>query len=129
MWKYEEVKITFKWFQRSLIEAYNIAERRIKLNNKTTFHCKILIVFADNVRLINIWKWYSTIIRIFECFIYVITLFQQFIFTNTNPLWIKILKIKTFTVFNLVFDNNKILSCFFPLFLNHWLIIFNFCSY
>ena len=34
-------------------EAYNIVERRVKLNNKTPFHRKILIAFADNIGLIN----------------------------------------------------------------------------
>ena len=33
-------------------EAYNIVERRVKLN-KTPFHCKIFIGFADNTGLIN----------------------------------------------------------------------------
>ena len=45
--------MTFKRFQTSLIEAYNIVEGRVKLNNKTPFHPKILTVFADNIGLIN----------------------------------------------------------------------------
>ena len=28
-------------------------ERRVKLNNRASFHCKIFIVFADNIGLIN----------------------------------------------------------------------------
>ena len=34
-----------------LVQAYNIVERRVKLNNKTPFHRKILIAFADNTGL------------------------------------------------------------------------------
>ena len=34
------------------MEAYNIVDWRVKLNNKITFHHKILLVFADNIRLI-----------------------------------------------------------------------------
>ena len=35
------------------MEAYNNAERRVKSNNKMSFHCKILIFFTDNIGLIN----------------------------------------------------------------------------
>ena len=35
------------------METDNIVERRMKLNNSTSFHRKILIVFADNIGLIN----------------------------------------------------------------------------
>ena len=31
-------------------EFFNIVERRVKLNNRTSFHCKIPIVFADYIR-------------------------------------------------------------------------------
>ena len=33
--------------------VYNFVERRVKLNNRASFHRKILIVFTDNIRLIN----------------------------------------------------------------------------
>ena len=46
------VIITFKWFYRSLIKAYNIVERMVKLNSKM-FNHKILIVFTDNIGLIK----------------------------------------------------------------------------
>ena len=42
--------------QTILKESYKIVERRVKLNGKTLFHCKILIVFADNFELIKYWK-------------------------------------------------------------------------
>ena len=42
--------------QRSLIEAYNIVERRVKLKNNTPFHRKSLMDFADNTALINYYK-------------------------------------------------------------------------
>ena len=35
------------------MEAYNIVGRRMKSNNKTPFHRKILIFFADNIGLIK----------------------------------------------------------------------------
>ena len=35
------------------MEAYNIVERRVKLNNRVLFHRKIFIVFVDNIGLIN----------------------------------------------------------------------------
>ena len=50
------LKITltdFKDFKGIFVEAYNIEERRVKLNNRTSFHRKILIAFADNIGLIN----------------------------------------------------------------------------
>ena len=40
-----EIKNDFK----GVIEAYNIVERWVKSNNKTPFHRKILIFFADNI--------------------------------------------------------------------------------
>ena len=40
-------------FQKSLIEAYNIVERTVRLSNKTTFRPKTLIIFADNIALIK----------------------------------------------------------------------------
>ena len=45
------LKITFKRLKRSLIEVYSIAERRVKLSNKTPIHRKIFIAFADNIGL------------------------------------------------------------------------------
>ena len=45
--------MSFKRFQKSLIEACNVVERRVKLNKGMSFHRKILIVFADNIGLIN----------------------------------------------------------------------------
>ena len=41
---------------KSYIEAYNIVERRVKSNNKTPLHGKLLIFFADNIGLVNHWK-------------------------------------------------------------------------
>ena len=38
---------------QSLIEAYNIIEIRLKLNNRTSFCRKIFINFADNISLIR----------------------------------------------------------------------------
>ena len=40
-------------FHYSLIEAYNIVERRVKFNKKTPFYRKIYIIFADKIGLIN----------------------------------------------------------------------------
>ena len=40
-----DIKSDFK----GVIEAYNIVERWVKSNNKTPFHRKILIFFADNI--------------------------------------------------------------------------------
>ena len=37
---YGNVEIIFKRFYRSLTEAYNNVERRVKLSNKTPFHRK-----------------------------------------------------------------------------------------
>ena len=36
----------------SLVEVYNIVERKVKSNNKMLLHYKILIFFADNIGLI-----------------------------------------------------------------------------
>ena len=47
------LKITFKQFLMSLIEAYNIVERRVKLNSKMLLHRKILILLAGNIGLIK----------------------------------------------------------------------------
>ena len=47
------VKMAFKWFQRSLVEAYNIVERTVKWNNRTSYHHKTLIVVADDIRLVK----------------------------------------------------------------------------
>ena len=47
------LRITFKQFKRSLVEACNIEERTVKLNNRKSFHRKILIVADDNIGLIN----------------------------------------------------------------------------
>ena len=47
------LRITFKQFKRILVEAYNIEEKTVKLNNRTSFHRKILIVADDNIGLIN----------------------------------------------------------------------------
>ena len=35
------------------MEACGIVEERMKLNNRTAFHRKILVVFADNIGLSN----------------------------------------------------------------------------
>ena len=56
------------------------------------------------------------------------------LFIKTNSSWlitesIKALEINTSILFNFDFVNNTILSCFFFLFLNYWLIFFNSCSY
>lgn len=40
------LKITFKLFKKSLIEAYINVEGRAKLNNKTSFDRKILTAFS-----------------------------------------------------------------------------------
>ena len=47
------LKVTFKRFQRSLIEAYNTVERRVELNNRTSYHRNILVALADNIGLIK----------------------------------------------------------------------------
>ena len=47
------VKMAFKWFQRSLAEAYNIVERTVKWNNRTSYHHKTLIVVADDIGLVK----------------------------------------------------------------------------
>ena len=44
--------MTFKSSQSSLVEAYSIVERRVRLSNKTLFYHKILIALADNIGLI-----------------------------------------------------------------------------
>ena len=36
-----------------LIETYNMVERGVNLNNRRSFHRKILILFADNIGLSN----------------------------------------------------------------------------
>ena len=33
--------------------GFNIVERKVKLNNKTPFHCQSLTIFANNIGLIN----------------------------------------------------------------------------
>ena len=43
------VKNNFWTILLSLIEPYNIAERSEELNNRTPFHLKIFITFADNI--------------------------------------------------------------------------------
>ena len=43
------LKIIFKQFKRSFIEAYNFVERKVKASNKVPFHRKILIAFVDNI--------------------------------------------------------------------------------
>ena len=47
------LKITFKRFRRGLIEVYDIAERRVKLNKKRRSIAKPSLFFADNIGLIN----------------------------------------------------------------------------
>ena len=43
------------------MEAYNIVERTMRLNNITSFHWKILTVFDDDIGSINCLKRFSTI--------------------------------------------------------------------
>ena len=47
------LKITFYTILKESYWGLQIEERRVKLNNKTALHCKILTVFADSIELIN----------------------------------------------------------------------------
>ena len=49
------LKITFERFERNLIEAYYILERRVELNNITPLHLKIIIFFARHTRIPGLW--------------------------------------------------------------------------
>ena len=80
--------------------------------------------FSDN----NIFFYYQGFLRASFMSIY----FFNPSFTKTNPSWLifdsfKIPKIKSSVVFNLVFTNNTIVVFF--VFFNHWIILFDFCSY
>ena len=50
------LKMTVRRFEKSAIETYNIAEKRVKLNSKALFHHKILNVFSDNIKLIDYYE-------------------------------------------------------------------------
>ena len=91
------------------------------------------VFFLQLMQYVSIFLYciFHSISRIFDFFFHPI-IFLNTLLTESDSSWLiyeslKDLEIKTLIVFNLIFDSNTILSCFFFLFLIIGLI-FNSCS-